>query len=83
MSNLPVILASASPARMALLQRSGIEPRVLVSGVDEDAIEAELGPSVKPAALALALATAKARAVAALEEAAGALVIGCDSVLEI
>lgn len=51
---------------------------MIVSGVDEDAISAPT-----PAELALVLAEAKARSVAARDTAAGALVIGCDSVLEL
>ncbi|MBH5336580.1 septum formation inhibitor Maf [Streptomyces pactum] len=73
-----VILASASPARLGLLRQAGLDPRVIVSGVDEDAITADT-----PAELARLLAEAKATAVAARPEAAGALVIGCDSVLEL
>src|SRR2546421_627114 len=69
-----LILASASPARLALLRGAGFDPRVLVSGVDEDAIEAALGPDATPAQVALALAQAKARAVAALRV-AGAFTI--------
>jgi septum formation protein len=83
MTTPPLVLASASPGRLTLLRRAGIEPRVIVSGVDEDALEAELGPNATPSRLCLALAQAKARAVAELEEAAGALVVGCDSVLEL
>ncbi|MCM2389285.1 Maf family protein [Streptomyces albipurpureus] len=75
---LRLILASASPARLGLLRTAGFAPEVIVSGVDEDALTA---PS--PAELALVLAEAKAAVVAALPEAAGALVIGCDSVLEL
>jgi septum formation protein len=78
----PVILASASPARLSLLRDAGFDPRVLVSGVDEDAIEAALGPDAIPADVALELARAKARAVAGLPDSEGALVIGCDSILE-
>src|SRR6478752_4819063 len=78
----PLVLASASPARRELLVRAGLNPRVVVSGVDEDALEAALGPEAAPAEVALVLAQAKARAVAALPETAGALVVGCDSVLE-
>ncbi|MCX4748637.1 Maf family nucleotide pyrophosphatase [Kitasatospora sp. NBC_01287] len=73
----PLVLASASPARLGLLRQAGLEPRVIVSGVDEDALSA-----ATPAELALVLAEAKAAAVAA-ELADGELVIGCDSVLEL
>ncbi|WP_435860088.1 Maf family protein [Streptomyces roseus] len=73
-----LILASASPARLNLLRQAGLAPHVIVSHFDEDALSAD-----SPAELALALAEAKAGVVAALEEAAGALVIGCDSVLEL
>ncbi|TRV79490.1 septum formation inhibitor Maf [Streptomyces sp. 130] len=73
-----LVLASASPARLGLLRQAGLAPEVIVSGVDEDALTAPT-----PAELALVLAEAKAAVVAALPEAAGALVIGCDSVLEL
>ncbi|MFE2874844.1 Maf family protein [Streptomyces roseus] len=73
-----LVLASASPARLNLLRQAGLAPHVIVSHFDEDALSAD-----SPAELALALAEAKAGVVAALEEAAGALVIGCDSVLEL
>ncbi|MEV6729967.1 MULTISPECIES: nucleoside triphosphate pyrophosphatase [unclassified Streptomyces] len=73
-----LVLASASPARLNLLRQAGLAPHVIVSNFDEDALGAET-----PAELALALAEAKAGVVAALDEAAGALVIGCDSVLEL
>lgn len=73
-----LVLASASPARLGLLRQAGFAPEVIVSGVDEDALSAPT-----PAELALVLAEAKTAAVAALAEVAGALVIGCDSVLEL
>ncbi|MCX4512860.1 Maf family nucleotide pyrophosphatase [Streptomyces sp. NBC_01619] len=73
-----VVLASASPARLNLLRDAGLAPEVIVSGVDEDALTAP-----DPGALALVLAEAKAAAVAGRPDAAGALVIGCDSVLEL
>ncbi len=73
-----LVLASASPARLGLLRQAGLAPEVIVSGVDEDAITAPT-----PYELALVLAEAKAVSVAARPEAAGALVIGCDSVLEL
>ncbi|MEV5583308.1 nucleoside triphosphate pyrophosphatase [Streptomyces parvus] len=73
-----LVLASASPARLGLLRQAGFAPEVIVSGVDEDALSAPT-----PAELALVLARAKAAAVAERPETAGALVIGCDSVLEL
>lgn len=78
----PLVLASASPARLALLRRAGLDPAVAVSGVDEGALEAALGPDPAAGDVALTLAQAKARAVAARPESAGAIVVGCDSVLE-
>jgi septum formation protein len=73
-----VVLASASPARRATLRAAGICPEVAVSDVDESAYSA-----ATPGELAQTLATAKAQSVAALSLAAGALVLGCDSVLEL
>ncbi|MEU6731976.1 nucleoside triphosphate pyrophosphatase [Streptomyces physcomitrii] len=75
-----LVLASQSPARLGLLRQAGLAPEVIVSGVDEDAVSAPT-----PAELALALAEAKASVVAARPEvvSSGALVIGCDSVLDL
>jgi septum formation protein len=71
-----IILASASPARLAVLRAAGLEPKVMVSGVDESAFAAGT-----PAELAGLLAQAKAAAVASgLED---GLVIGCDSLLDL
>nr|WP_243731905.1 Maf family protein [Nocardioides ochotonae] len=72
-------MASASPARLATLRSAGVEPVVIVSGVDESQLD-----DLAPAELALGLAELKCAAVAAREEVpAGALVLGCDSVLEL
>ncbi|TDD60481.1 septum formation inhibitor Maf, partial [Kribbella antibiotica] len=71
------VLASQSPARLQTLRSAGIEPEVIVSGVDEDNITAD-----SPGELARLLAVMKARAVVAeLDD--HATVLGCDSVLEI
>jgi septum formation protein len=69
------VLASASPARKALLEAAGLRPEVLVSGVDESQVMGH-----DPAEVACALAELKAAAV--IDKAASdALVLGCDSVL--
>ena len=75
-----IVLASGSPARIGVLQAAGLEPEVIVSGVDETAFCA-----ATPAELAGQLARAKAAAVAAglPDRLAGALVIGCDSLLDL
>jgi septum formation protein len=75
-----IVLASASPARLAVLRAAGLEPEVMVSGVDETAFRA-----VTPTELAGQLARAKAAAVAASlpDRLAGGLVIGCDSLLDL
>ncbi|MGA4839956.1 nucleoside triphosphate pyrophosphatase [Streptomyces sp. G45] len=73
-----LILASQSPARLGLLRQAGLAPEVIVSGVDEDKVSAPT-----PAELAKALAEAKASVVAARPDAGNALVVGCDSVLDL
>jgi septum formation protein len=78
-----LVLASASPARLATLRGAGVDPVVIVSGVDESQLT-----DLAPAELALQLAELKCSAVAEgladrAEVPAGALVLGCDSVLEL
>ncbi len=58
-----LLLASASPARLATLQSAGLAPLVLVSRVDEDAVVARYGVT-DPEDVALVLAKAKAEDVA-------------------
>lgn len=78
-----VVLASASSGRLRVLRSAGINPLVVVSGVDEDAVMAYLGDA-EPAPVVTALAEAKAHAVAReldVGTAADCVVIGCDSML--
>jgi septum formation protein len=71
-----IVLASASPARLGVLRGAGLDPEVVVSGVDETAFAATTA-----AELAGLLARAKAAAVARGQ--ADGLVIGCDSLLDL
>ena len=75
-----LVLASASPARLETLVRAGLDPRVVVSAVDEDAFTAD-----SVTGLVAVLAKAKAEAVAAtlVNHAPDVLVVGCDSLLEL
>ena len=71
-----VVLASASPARLAVLRAAGIDPEVVVSGVDESRYSAE-----STAELTGVLAGAKATTVAS--GLSSGIVIGCDSMLDL
>jgi len=75
-----LVLASASPARLSVLQAAGVQPVVQVSTVDEDALIAS-ADSVPPGELVTVLARAKAADVAS--NFADAVVVGCDSMLHI
>src|SRR6185436_4064978 len=93
-TSVPLVLGSASPARLATLLRAGVTPYVLVSDVNEDSVVAQavsLYGELAPEDVALVLARAKCEAVASLlagdscpqDAPEGALVLGCDSVLEL
>jgi septum formation protein len=74
-----LVLASQSPARLATLRSAGIEPVVIVSGIDESQLD-----GLPPAELALQLAELKCDAVAGRDDVPdGVLVLGCDSVLDL
>ena len=79
-------LASASPARLSTLRSAGVEPQVVVSDVDEDAVLAAAQESASeplhPADIAVLLARAKCDDVVATNPGTD-LVLGCDSVLEL
>jgi septum formation protein len=76
-----LVLASASPARRATLVAAGVDPVVRVSSVEEEAVVARYGVTA-PEDVALVLARAKAEDVAT-STSEPALVVGCDSVLEL
>lgn len=94
-----LVLASASPARRTTLERAGVEPHVVVSSVDEEAVLADAHArygALAPHDQALLLARAKCEDVAAdLESAADldpalmladeldVVVVGCDSLFEV
>lgn len=74
---LRLVLASASPRRHALLQQIGRAPDAVIDpAIDETPHRREL-----PAAHAARLAREKCAAVAARDEAAGALVLAADTVV--
>jgi len=70
------VLASGSAARLRVLRDAGIDPEVLVSGADETVDE-----GMDTSAATACLAERKASAVAKLRP--DALVLGCDSLLEL
>ena len=70
-----LVLASGSQARLRVLQLAGIDPEVVVSGVDESTDGLDT-----PGAVAV-LAERKASAVVRMR--GGCLVLGCDSLLDL
>lgn len=98
MASVHLVLASQSPARLSTLRAAGVQPTVVVSAVDEDAVlEAarERFGELDPADAVLLLAQAKAEDVTRRIEAeaatadmlgaqlSSAVVVGCDSMLEL
>ena len=79
-SQVRIVLASASDARLRTLRGAGLDPEVMVSGVDEDS---EAVDGVQE--LTARLAQRKAQAVSAeIDHGSGiTVVIGCDSMLEL
>jgi septum formation protein len=77
----PLLLASASVARKAVLEAAGLSVDTEPAGVDEREIERLMGPDPAPAVVAERLASEKAAAVAVRHP--DRVVIGADQVLEI
>jgi len=78
--SLPVILASKSAARRAVLDGAGVPFETAVAGVDEDAVKSELlTQGAGPRRIAEALAEQKAVRISAARP---GLVIGADQTLE-
>jgi septum formation protein len=83
--SLPVILASKSAARRAVLQGAGVPFEAAVAGVDEDAAKVTLlAGGATPLEVAEALAEQKAVRISAARLSSGrpGLVIGADQTLE-
>ena len=76
----PLLLASTSPTRRALIASAGLPVETRAPDVDERAIEAE-ADGLEPSALAERLAAAKAASVT--QVASDRIVVGADQVLEL
>jgi septum formation protein len=73
-----IVLASASPSRSRLLKSAGLNPEIIVSGVDEEDPQYN---GLLPRELVTALAIVKAHTVRKLVD-FPAIIIGCDSTFE-
>jgi septum formation protein len=80
-----LVLASSSPARLALLRSAGIEPEIVLPETDEPALAAQAkleNPNLSAHELVGLLAKAKAESVLHDLSTRGALILGGDSALE-
>ncbi len=80
LSREPIILASGSASRKAMLAAAGIDFAAIPADIDERALEAEMA-DVEAAEIAQALAAAKAAAVSTTH--GERLVLGSDSLVEV
>ena len=76
----PLILASKSASRRALLGAAGLPFEVEPAGIDERGVEDRLGPQDE-AGIGLAVALARAKALAVSARRPGALTLGADQTL--
>ncbi len=80
-----LVLASSSPARLALLRSSGIDPEIVLPDADEEALTLaarQKNPELRAEQLVGMLAKAKAESVLTNTSTHGALILGGDSALE-
>ena len=80
-----LVLASSSPARLALLRSAGIEPEIVLPETDEPALAAQAkleNPNLSAQELVGLLAKAKAESVLHDLSTQGTLILGGDSALE-
>src|SRR5262245_1886889 len=79
-----LVLASASPARLAVLRAAGLDPEVMVSGVAEDDVAGlAAGEATRTLAERKAAAIARRLRGATLPGQPAPVVVGCDSLLAI
>jgi septum formation protein len=76
----PILLASASPARAALLTAAGLDLAVVPAGIDEAAVKRSAREASLPA-IGCALRLAECKALQVARSHPGALVIGADQIL--
>jgi septum formation protein len=74
-AGIPFVLASSSPARLRVLRHAGMNPEVVISGVDETSDD-----GLDTATIVGVLAERKASVVS--KKRPEALVLGCDSLLD-
>jgi septum formation protein len=74
----PLVLASSSAIRRAMLEAAGVEHQAVPAGIDEAAVKARVGDRA-----ALALELAQAKAVAVSKQRPDDWVIGSDSVVSV
>lgn len=77
----PLLLASASATRAEMLRRAGLQIEIIPARIDEHTLKESLAAEgVAPREIADALAEQKARKVSTRHD--GALVLGCDQILD-